>query len=110
MGGTMSREALEHDLHTHAERVGLEWAECWFERVERERRAIVGGWPGTMSEARVQVLRVLVPWLREKGKWSTPDVPNLEATARVVYSAARAAWRQRSTTDPPFEMSGAGNG
>lgn len=98
----VSIEGLEPELRTQAERVGLEWAERWFDQAEREQRALVGGWPGTMSEARAQVVRAVVPWLRERGRWPTADVTNFEATARVVYSAARAAWRRRSVVDPPF--------
>ena len=93
---------LEPDLIEQAELVGQQWAERWFERAEREQRALVGGWPGTMSEARAQVVRAVVPWLRERGRWPTFDVTNFEATARIVYSTARTAWRQRSVADPPF--------
>ena len=99
IAATRPLEPLDRDLHARAELVGLDWAEGWFERVEREQRAVAGGWPGTMSEARAQVVRALVPWLRERGKWPSPDVPNFEATARVVYSAARAAWRGRTVTE-----------
>lgn len=97
-GATLPLETLDHDLRARAERVGLDWAQGWFERVAREQRAVAGGWPGTMSEARAQVVRALVPWLRERGKWPSHDVTNFEATARVVYTAARAAWRGRTAT------------
>lgn len=93
---------LDPELRTRAELVGLEWAERWFDRAEREQRALVGGWPGTMSEARAQVVRALVPWLSERGRWPAADVTNFEATARLVYSTARAAWRQRSVAEPAF--------
>lgn len=102
----VSIEALDPDLRTQAELVGLEWAERWFDWAEREQRALVGGWPGTMSEARAQVVRALVPWLRERGRWPTAEVTNFEATARIVYSTARAAWRQRSVAEPPLPISG----
>lgn len=97
-GAAMSLEALDHDLRARAELLGLTWAEGWFERVEREQRAVAGGWPGTMSEARAQVVQALVPWLLERGKWPSPDVTNFEATARIVYTAARTAWRGRTVT------------
>ncbi|HEY6727859.1 MAG TPA: hypothetical protein VI197_27690 [Polyangiaceae bacterium] len=93
---------LDAELRTRAEGVGLQWAQRWFDRAEREQRALVGGWPGTMSEARAHVVRALVPWLRECGRWPAADVTNFEATARVVYSSARAAWRQRSVADSVF--------
>jgi len=98
----VSCEALDPALRTQAELVGLEWAALWFDWAEREQRTLVGGWPGTMSEARAQVVRALVPWLRERGRWPTAEVTNFEATARVVYSTARAAWLRRSVADPPF--------
>lgn len=100
--GPVPIEALEHDLRKQAESVGLEWAERWFDQAQREQRALVGGWPGTMSEARAHVVRAVVPWLRERGRWPAADVTNFEATARVVYATARAAWRQRSAVDPAF--------
>lgn len=86
---------FDAELRTRAEIVGLQWAQRWFDRAEREQRVLFGAWPGTMSEARAQVVRTLVPWLRERGAWPTADVTNFEATARVVYVSARAAWRQR---------------
>ena len=101
-GAVAAIGALDPDLRTQAELVGLEWAEHWFDWAEREQRTLAGGWPGTMSEARAQVVRSLVPWLRERGRWPTAEVTNFEATARVVYSTARTAWRQRSVADPPF--------
>ena len=96
----MSTVALDPDLRSRAELVGVEWAERWFEHVEREQRVVAGGWPGTMSEARAQVVLTVVPWLRERGRWPTAEVTNFEATARVVYSSARAAWRRRSISEP----------
>jgi hypothetical protein len=101
VGPVNSIEALDPDLRARAELTGLEWAERWFERVEREQRLVAGGWPGTMSEARAQVVHALVPWLRERGQWPTADVTNFEATARVLYVAARAAWLQRSVAAAP---------
>lgn len=98
----VSSETVDPDLRAQAELVGLAWAEYWFDWAESEQRALVGGWPGTMSEARAQVVRALVPWLRERGRWPTAEVTNFEATARIVYSTARAAWRQRSVADPAF--------
>jgi hypothetical protein len=97
---TLPLAALDRDLQARAELVGLNWAEGWFERARREQRAVAGGWPGTMSEARAQVVRALVPWLQERGKWPSSDVTNFEATARVVYTVARAAWRGRTTASP----------
>jgi hypothetical protein len=108
-GATRSPEPLDGDLRARAELVGLDWAKGWFERVEREQRAVVGGWPGTMSEARAQVVRALVPWLLERGKWPSADVTNFEATARVVYSAARAAWRGRTVTESSLADAGVPN-
>lgn len=95
---------LDHDQRARAERAGLKWAECWFERVGREQRAVSGGWPGTMSEARAQVVQLLLPWLRRQGKWPVHDVTDFEAMARLVYSTARAAWRERAVPERDLPM------
>lgn len=83
------------DLRARATLAGLSWAETWFERARREQRCVEGGWPGTMSEARAQLRGVLIPSLSKHVDDAAPPAADFEATARVLYSTAREAWRER---------------
>ena len=97
-GGSVNKRLVpsKTDLRDQATMAGLRWAELWFDRAGTEHRGIEGGWPGTMSEARAQVVQTLVPWLRKHGKCPTEEFGDFEAVARVLYSSAREAWRQRA--------------
>lgn len=101
-------QSLDADLLARAKMAGLSWAELWFKRIGGEQREVVGGWPGTMSEARAQVVQTLVPWLRAQGKWPTTELTNFEATAHVLYRTAKNAWLERVVRPPSEGSSGGG--
>ncbi len=70
--------------------LGRAWERELSDAVRNEGRAVSGGWPGTMSEARMRVANCLEPELVALDR---------ESLARDVYAAARSAWRSRATRD-----------
>jgi hypothetical protein len=75
------------DLDDVASSVGAEWAAEMARALGRENRAAAGGWPGTLSEARVR-LDTRLAALR-----SVPSAGTRERLVRRAYDAARTAWR-----------------
>lgn len=73
-------DALAHS----AAASGRGWASRILSGVATAGRAAAGGWPGTLSEARV------LAWSIEGAGALPPS--QVEALARAVYAAARAEW------------------
>jgi len=73
-----------------ADRLGKQWAQGLRSELQIEGRRIVGGWPGTLSEARHRV--------SVHCTGSDPKVANAysaeerESLARSVYARARSEW------------------
>lgn len=70
---------------------GVAWARACCDELAREGRAVVDGWPGTMTEARRRVAALL----------ARHDLRDLTATevadlVRDTYLAARATWLARA--------------
>jgi len=72
-------------LEESAAQRGREWAESVRSRLEDESREALGGWPGTISEARARVEAILP-------RDSEPHVQQREKLTRVLYHAARDLW------------------
>lgn len=81
MTGAVDRRGRE----ARAETAGRDWAAAVRGALHSEGRRAAGGWPGTMSEARAELLRAMGP-----GASSTPD--EVSRLARILYSAARESW------------------
>ena len=47
--------------------LGEQWAHMWCERVRDEGRRVIGGWPGTLSEARGRTRAYLDAQLASRG-------------------------------------------
>jgi len=73
------------DLEASAAERGREWAESVRARLEDESREALGGWPGTISEARARVEAILP-------RDGEPHVQEREKLTRVLYHAARDLW------------------
>lgn len=73
-------DALAHS----AAASGRSWASRILSAIATAGRAVAGGWPGTLSEA-----RVLASSIDGAGALAPSQV---EALARAVYAAARAEW------------------
>jgi hypothetical protein len=88
-----SHDANVADLEALASRAGEDWASTCAAELRRQRRAIAGAWPGTLTEARAHVLTALA------GGTRAISIEDLRALSHTAYSAARAAWRQVAERD-----------
>jgi len=85
-----ARDELRHV----AEVEGARWATSSLAQLGPEGRA-TGGWPGTLSEARMRLEAVLaVRKARAPGAFG-------EELARLVYQAARRHWQASATREQP---------
>lgn len=71
--------------------VGRRWFDAWRESLKEQGRALEGGWPGTMPEARARVATHLTTTLAGR-RLSPPTRDELTAAARATYDEARRAW------------------
>lgn len=79
------RALLERTAHAE----GCAWASWWRGELQRQRRSQSGGWPGTLSEARVRVARRIAVDL---GPAFDATRQELEVAARSAYGIARREW------------------
>lgn len=91
-------------LDTSARALGAAWAQGARQQLCAEGRRAVGGWPGTMSEARARTRSALAsePLVRKLGKLGDPDI---ERTARATYAHARQVWLQTAEGEDDGEGS-----
>jgi hypothetical protein len=75
--------------------LGEAWARDVAEALRAQTRDVVGGWPGTIREARSRVLLGM-----RAGRRPGLDTAEIEALSRAVYDAARRCWDQISEPDP----------
>lgn len=75
--------------------LGEAWAHDVAEALRAQTRDVVGGWPGTIREARSRVLLGI-----RTGRRPSLDTAEIEALSRAVYDAARRCWDQISEPDP----------
>lgn len=83
-----TRQAL---LERAAHDEGSAWVDWWRRELRRQKRTAAGGWPGTMSEARVRIARRIAV---ELGPAFEANRTELEVAARAAYGAARRAWNE----------------
>ena len=74
-----------------ADEVGRQWAQSLRSKLKTEGRRIVGGWPGTLSEARYHV-SVHCAAGAEPDAAGASDPDEREGLARAVYARARREW------------------
>jgi hypothetical protein len=79
------------DFKPIAMAIGLAWAHEIVHTLRGDEREIVGGWPGTISEAKMRVLAQLA---------RTLDLEVLADLARVATEAARREWLRVAESDP----------
>jgi hypothetical protein len=89
--GVKSRRAL---ITRTSASIGKAWACGWRQQLAAQGRAVTGGWPGTMSEARARVAKALMPELLCVGVIDLSFDEN-EHAARTIYGAARRQWLSR---------------
>jgi hypothetical protein len=86
-----SRRAL---LERCSQGEGLLWAKETLARIHAQTRAVSGGWPGTVSEARARVAGYVLPALARQGLAGATESER-EQAARCLYHSARAQWIAR---------------
>ena len=89
VGATMV-DIAEVDLHPVAIVLGEAWAHEIAHSLRSVEREIIGGWPGTMREARNRVRIAIRTKL---------DLQVIDELARLTYRAARRGWHAVSAPD-----------
>ena len=87
-----ARIEIPAELVTLAQSIGNTWAQAYVDTLRSQERDIVGAWPGTIREARRQVLA------RVKTKL---EPEQLDQLARLTNLAARRGWE--SVSEPDLE-------
>jgi hypothetical protein len=91
MNGGVARETLRLGaLKETALGAGTQWAECCRAELKKQGRAIAGGWPGTLSEARARVTFAWLTGHRRHRPAITHD--ELSWLARTAYEQAKRDW------------------
>ena len=80
-------------LERAVDAAGQAWALDWSTTLSGEGRAVSGGWPGTLSEARGRVAACVA---RRVGPAKRVSAEELESLARRAYAAARKTWLARA--------------
>ena len=75
--------------------IGEAWANEVANTLRSQTRSLIGGWPGTLREARTRVLFGL-----RIARTSAFDSEQLTVLTRAVYEAARRCWDQIASPDP----------
>ena len=78
-------------LNTECLALGASWAELWCARMQRQGRPVVGGWPGTVPEAKVLIRSRLDSELAARGMNSLTNDEWVIAT-RATYARAKQEW------------------
>ncbi|HEY5925005.1 MAG TPA: hypothetical protein VIV11_25160 [Kofleriaceae bacterium] len=82
--------AVPSELASLANEIGLAWSHAYVRALEEQDRDIVGAWPGTIREARRQVLARIKLKLEPE---------QLDQLARMTNLAARRGWETVSEPD-----------
>ena len=84
------------ELMPLATAIGEAWAQAFVVDLRSNEREVVGGWPGTLREARRLVLARLVG----ASNSTVINTDALQLLARTAYDAARRSWQAISEPDP----------
>ncbi len=85
-------------LDTHATSAGTDWSAAIRSQLRRQGRAASGGFPGTLTEARVQVGHAVGNALA-RARMRGLLAEEREFSARVAYAAARKDWLAHGERD-----------
>lgn len=84
----------EVDLTAVAVAAGVAWADGTVGELRQQDRAVSGGWPGTLREARGRVALALAT-----RRHAPLPAEHLDALARTAYASARTAWGAQAEPD-----------
>lgn len=87
------RQAL---LTRSATAEGNAWASWWRSELGKQSRRAAGGWPGTVSEARLRMKRRIAVELGPEFQATAQEV---EQAARSAYEIARRDWNDSREPD-----------
>jgi len=95
-----AREMLRRSaLERTALATGKQWAERCRQELREQGRAISGGWPGTLSEARA---RVAAAWMRTgRRRPAAITHEELDWLARAAYARAKRDWLAAANREEP---------
>ena len=82
------------ELDALAVAAGSAWASGTVGDLRLQDRAVSGGWPGTLREAKAQVLVAL-----SIRRGQPVSAERLDALARAAYASARSAWSAQAEPD-----------
>jgi hypothetical protein len=82
------------ELASKAMSLGETWSHEYVRDLRAQQRAIAGGWPGTLREARRRILAALP-------RNAQLDPAHLEELAKITNLAARRSWE--SVSEPDLE-------
>lgn len=85
--------------------VGEAWARAWLEELAAERRAAIGGWPGTLSQARARV-RPAIDAELARARLPAAAIGEIEEGARGAYARARVLWLASAKADDAQDDAG----
>jgi hypothetical protein len=85
-----ARLEIPSELMTLATSIGQEWSQAYVRMLQSQERDIVGAWPGTIREARRQVLARIKDRLEPE---------QLDQLAKITNLAARRGWETVSEPD-----------
>lgn len=86
-------EASPSDRHAWALSAGGDWADLVRAQLRQQGRPATGGWPGTVSEARIRAFA----GLHQQSGILPEEHANL---ALVLYAAAKKSWHERQEPAP----------
>jgi hypothetical protein len=89
-GAPVYRPTIDPELAARATGLGETWAQDYVRDLRAQSRDIVGGWPGTLREARRRVLATMPRNI---------DPLLLDELARITNLAARRGWESVSAPD-----------
>gem|GEM_PF-2944622 len=89
------RELVLRDL---AVEVGQAWAKGWLSSLANEGRAVEGGWPGVVSDARARI-RELAARALVRLAMPALDHAELARLTHITYDEARRVWRSRAVPE-----------
>jgi hypothetical protein len=91
MKSPIAAVASDDSFAERASQIGEAWVDEYVRDLQAQERTPVGGWPGTMSEARRRVLTRLAVIL---------EPARLNELARVANVAAKRGWQAVCEPDP----------